>query len=233
VAIDWKYFTSKAEETIALQWKRALNSLVSLSRESNFVNDNYVLSYNGKKSFRIFTSKYTEYYGNDSEIEVYVVEMLKRKDYGDRLTTIYLQALEVALRYRFMFLEETSEFSPLIFAAENPDTLQGRVSEMIDELNFILLTAQEYGLDNPTVIIGILGKGAIVTLDAQREAWERDRAALYKAATDVISLKEVKYEDKKKFVSEVQTFCDHNHDTSANYINAVLRALQEQIKTYT
>ena len=83
-----------------------------------FLDDNSILSFDKKKIFRIFISQITHYYNNDSEVQIYLIEVLRRKDYGDPDSTLLLHALEVSLSYRFMFLEKLSQFSPVYFMAE-------------------------------------------------------------------------------------------------------------------
>ena len=135
-ALDWRKFTSKADDNTVGQWKRALTIAVSTSVTSDVLNDNYVLSCDQKKCFRIFSAKYTQYYNKFSETEVYVVEMLKPRRYGDEKLNLSIKALEMALKYRFMFLEgEESQFSPIKFAAMGLDEVRRNVAEMLDELN--------------------------------------------------------------------------------------------------
>jgi hypothetical protein len=63
--MDWRTFAAKTDETTALQWQKAFSKLMTLSKSSNFLNDNYILSYSKKKVFRIFVSKYTQYCSNE------------------------------------------------------------------------------------------------------------------------------------------------------------------------
>lgn len=106
--------------------------------------------------FRIFSTAVTSYYSSEIEYQVYVVEVLRRRDHGDPDTTLLLKALDVNLAYRFMFLEDTSEFSPSIFRATKPNELKDRASGLIDQLNVLLLSAEQYELGEPKNIIRIL-----------------------------------------------------------------------------
>jgi hypothetical protein len=113
--------------------------------------------------------------------------MLRLKDYGDKKTTKYLKALEVGLGYSFMFLEETSEFSPVFFKTEELGKFPDRVSEMIDALNFLLLIQDQYELNDSETIIDIFGTGISDNVDTLRDAWEKDKSKLYLEANSVVA----------------------------------------------
>jgi hypothetical protein len=59
------------------------------------------------------------------------------------VTPILLRALEVALGYRFGFLEETSEFSESMFKGTSIEDLKTRIAEMIDRINVILFISKQ------------------------------------------------------------------------------------------
>ena len=226
--MGWRTFAAKTDETTALQWQKAFSKLMPLSKSSNFLNDNYILSYNRKKIFRIFVSKYIQYYSNEEEYQFYIVEMLRLKDYGDKQTTKYLKALEVGLGYRFMFLEETSEFSPIVFKTEELGKFADRVSEMIDALNFLLLIQDQYELNESKTIIDIFGTGISDNVDTLRDAWEKDKSKLYLEANSLVAKDLITYEDKRRFVETVTEFCEHNLKGNATYVEAVLEKFRKQ-----
>jgi hypothetical protein len=229
IVINWEAFTSRAEPTIKLQWSRILNQLISATTNSTYLNENSILSFDGRKYYRVFMSKYTEFYGRDSEFEIFIVEILRRKDHGDETSTKLAKALEIALRYRFMFLEDKSDFSPLVFEADDVGEIAHRASDMLDELNFILFTAREYGLRDPKFVLDLLGKDVAKGLGAKRERWEADRNDLFDAASKLILLPRVGAKDKAAFIDSLVRFCEHNRQGSEEYIAAVMARLQAYI----
>jgi hypothetical protein len=228
-SLRWPEFTAEAENDIARQWRKALTSLISSSQASNFIEDNSILSFDRKKVFRIFKSRVAVYYSNESEFQIYVVEILRRKDYGDDATTLLLKALEVSLAYRFMFLEETSEFSPTLFRATKLGDFKARVSEMVDGLNLLLLTANEYRLNDPKSIIDILGSKATENVDGLYRKWDREKDKLTNAAKDLQKIKEISYSDKEEFIAVISSFCEHTEEMNRNYTAAVLAGLHKRI----
>ena len=227
-SVKWSDFISKTDGDIAYHWRKVLAKLISPSIY-NDLDDNSILSYDKKRLYRIFTSATTEYYSGEMEYKVYIVEILRRRDYGDPDTTLLLKALEISLAYRFMFLEETSEFSPACFRAEKPQTIQVRASNMIDQLNLLLLSSNEYGLADPKNIIRILGANELLDVDDKFQQWDRERTTLYNAAQSLLKLKQVEYPDKNAFIEKVSQFCEHTRQMNDNYASAVTEALQKKL----
>jgi hypothetical protein len=230
-SLEWHEFTAKADdEDIVFGWKEALNALISTAQNSNFVENNVILSFDRKKVFRIFVSRIAIYYSEAVEYQVYVVEMLRSRDEGDRETTILLKAMEVGLGYRFMFLEQTSEFSPAVFRATSPAALKDRAFRMLIRINLLLQVAEQYKLNEARTILDILGIEASKDVDGMYKTWNREKSLLYAAAKDVLKLKEVTNADKDKFIEVINSFGEHTNTMNLNYTTAVLRLLQQRIE---
>ncbi len=75
-----------------------------------YLNDNSIISFDGKRLYIIFTSSIVTYYDDTIEYHVYAIEVLHERDGGDATTSLMLHAVEVSLGYRFMFLENMSQF---------------------------------------------------------------------------------------------------------------------------
>lgn len=229
----WSELISRADEDIAFQWRKALLSLISSSKTSEFIDDNSIVSFDRKKLYRIFASSVTEYYSNETEFEVYVVEILRRKDYGDPDTTLLLKALDVSLSYRFMFLEETSEFSPIVFKATKLSELQVRASDMIDQLNLLLLTADQYELGDAKNIIRILGIPASSEIDERFKQWDTQKNILYQATKDLLKIKDMGYSEKSGYIVKLTAFCEHTRQMNESYTAAVLDGLHKQFGVHS
>lgn len=228
---EWKEFTSGIDDDIVFAWREALASLITSSQESGFIENNIILAFNRKKIFRIFVSRITSFYSDAAEFHIYIIEILRRKDYGDPATTILLKAMEVGLVYRFMFLEDRSDFSKAMIMATPPRDLQRRVLDMVNGLSLLLQTTEEYGLNDPRTIIDIMGLDASQRLDDLYKDWETEKAKLYAAAKSILKMKQCTSEDKKGFVEVLDSFCGHTREVNRNYTTAVLRLLREKIET--
>ena len=111
VRYTWDDLTTNIDYDVAIQWKRALQTLISTNRDSVYLNDNSIISYDSKQLFRIFTSMIVTYYDNTIEYQIYAIAILHEQDFGDDNTSLLLHAMEISLGYRSMFLEEKSKFS--------------------------------------------------------------------------------------------------------------------------
>lgn len=225
ITFAWPAFSKKASEEIVYNWKRNLSSVVSASIESKFLDDSSIISFDRKKVFRIFASRRTEFYNDDVETDIYVVEILPRKDHGDPDTTFMLKALEIALSYRFMFLEETSEFSPALFKATKLEAMQSRTSEMIDRLNVLLMASEQYKLDDPGNIIRVLGLPNIDSIEDNIRIWNQAKSSLYSTAALLMRCNPVGEQDKKTFGQAVASFAEQTRNMNNTYTSAVLKAL--------
>src|SRR5262249_54098177 len=61
-AYSWKEFTAHASEDIAFGWRESLNALLSSAQGNNFIDNNSIISFDGKRIFRVFLSRRTIYY---------------------------------------------------------------------------------------------------------------------------------------------------------------------------
>jgi hypothetical protein len=228
--LGWRDFTAKADEDIVFGWKQALNALISPGQNSNFVDNNIIFSFDRKKVFRVFVSRVALYYSDAAEYQIYVLEMLRSPDDGDSETTVLLKAMEVGLGYRFMFLEQTSQFSPAVFKATNLASFKERTLKMLIRINLLLQIAEQYGLNDARTILDILGVEASDEVDEMYKTWNREKALLYAAAKEVLRLNVVTNADKDKFVEVVSSFGEHTNMMNLNYTTAVLGLLQERIE---
>ena len=225
----WADFASNAEDDIVFGWREALAELISPAQRADFIDNSIILSFDRKRIFRVFTSRTALFYSNDARFHVYVVEMLRHKDHGDPLTTLLLRALQVSLGYRFMFLEYSSEFSPTMFMATNVRDLKRRVLDLINGLNLLLQTAEEYQLNDPKTIIGVLGISASRYLDDMYKSWDIERTGLYEAAKSILRKNECSAADKFEFVEVLKSFCDRTRGMNMDYSGSVLKLLHEKI----
>jgi hypothetical protein len=227
---NWKEFTAHASDDLAFGWRESLNALLSSAQGNDFIDNNSIISFDGKRIFRVFLSRRTIYYSNATEHDIYVVEMLRNRDHGDHDTTILLKAMEVALGYRFMFLEGKSEYSPAMFRTENVGEIKKRVLRMMTSLNLLLQISEEYGLNKPKTILNILGMEVTEHIDDMYARWDKEKKALYGAATTLLKTETVTTADKAAFVGAMEHFADYTRDINRDYLTSVLGLLRSKIE---
>jgi TIR domain len=225
IAFAWPTFSAKAAGEIVHSWKKNLSSVVSASIDSKFLDDSSIISFDRKKVFRIFASKRTEFYNDDVETDVFVVEILPRKDLGDPNTTFMLKALEIALGYRFMFLEEKSQFSPAYFIATQLEDMKAQTSKMVDRLNVLLIASEEYKLSDPENIIAVFGVSNLDNIKQNFKIWDQAKSSFYSAAALLMKSESVKDPDKDAFVEAVASFAEQTRKMNTTYTEALLQRL--------
>jgi len=226
-AYDWPGFLKYASgPDIANAWNEAFRSLLASMNNSEFVENNTILSFDRKKTFRLFVARLTTLFSGAREYHIYVIPLLKPKDYGDPETTMLLRALQVSLGYRFMFLEATSEFSPDIIRATKPADLQFTISAMQNGLNMLLQMAEDAGLSSPEHVVTIFGARGV---DEIYELWDKEKKALYEAASNILLASPPSVVSKKRFVAQLEAFCEHTRDLNKRYTTRVMKVLQRRM----
>src|ERR1019366_9313522 len=102
-------------------------------------------------TYRVILTTATKYYDDNREFNIYFVEALQRAEYGDASTTLLLKGLELVCRFRFMFLEDASQFSSGNILVMPPERVPEIVSRLLKEINLLRKDSRDAGLDEPAV----------------------------------------------------------------------------------
>ena len=197
--------------------------------------DNYhvVTSLRRDKSFRLFVSKVVTYVSQKTEVDIYVVQM-RSKEYGDPLTSRLLKAISVGLHFRFLLLEEQSDFSPehLGHPVVTLADLKSKIVEMLGQIDLILRDVVGADLQEPELLILIWGKGQEKKVQDMMEVWERSRQEFYAAAETILNLTdESGFRGKKEaFIAALTAFCENIQQMNREFTSRVLSLLAAQIQ---
>jgi hypothetical protein len=134
-------------------WIDAIGSVVNSSLQGQLDVDNsqVIVSNDERHAFRVILTTGTRYFNGIREFNLYFVEYLRPKEFGDHSTTLILKGLELCCRFRSLFLEKNSEFSSMNIRIVLPNTFQELVRSIERELNLLRRDAMEMGLDKPNV----------------------------------------------------------------------------------
>jgi hypothetical protein len=153
-SITWtKFLQSTSGNMYCDSWREAITSVVMSSFPNRIDVDNsqVVVSSDAAKAYRIILTTATRYYDDTREFNLYFVETIRRSDYGDEATTLLLKGLELVCRFRFLFLEEDSEFWHQSIKMMPPDRVPEIASRMQRELNLLRKDSRDAGLDQPNI----------------------------------------------------------------------------------
>jgi hypothetical protein len=148
-----KFLQTTSASKFRDSWRNAIASVVmsSFPDKINVDNSQVIVSSDEAKAYRIILTTATRYYDDNREFTLYFVEALQRSEFGDQETTCLLKGLELVCRFRFMFLEENSEFSYQNVKMMPPERIPEMVSRMLKELNLLRKDSLDAGLDQPHV----------------------------------------------------------------------------------
>lgn len=178
-------------------WIDALATVVisAMRNQPAVDNSQIVLSYNAVSTYRVILTSGIRYFNGNREFNFYFIEYLNRDDHGDPKTTLLIKGLDLACRFRSLFLEQNSKFSSLGADLKTADStkkfaIRDFATSMERELNLLHRDALEARLDDPTVWLGLVDPKIIIDVS---NAWlpleSRIRETLtqtrrYEAATE-------------------------------------------------
>jgi hypothetical protein len=99
--------TSKSLTVLAIE--RAFISAVSPSTIRD--NEQIIRGIKDDKIYRIIVTRHFDYYDGRKALNMYLIERLQCSIFGDKDTSIILGFINIAAKYRFMFIEERSSLS--------------------------------------------------------------------------------------------------------------------------
>jgi hypothetical protein len=151
--MTWEEFLQKTAGPHSDSWREAITSVIISSQAERIDVDNsqIILSSDDSKTYRIVLTTATKYWDDCREFNLYFVETLRREEYGDHDSTLILKGLEVSCRYRFMFLESSSQYSANAFLATREERLREISVKLLRELNVMRKEATNAGLDQPAI----------------------------------------------------------------------------------
>jgi hypothetical protein len=231
--LPWPSFISAiSPKDLATQWQDAIRSLVSDAFNGIPVeNYSFVRSPQTGQSFRLFVSLTRTYYSEQQEVHIYIVEVAPPSEYGDTLTTKLAKSVDLGLRYRSLFLERSSPFSPpIVGKIFDKDKLRKTVKDMWRELQHLLTEMRQSKLDDPELVIAIYGQDPHEDLDALARLWNQAEADLSKLTHDVMAVPDDQIlATKGAVLTALKDFCDKTKQINQEYTAKALRALEEQI----
>ena len=182
---SWESFATCAKSSkFGDTWIDAITSVLasSLQGQMDVDNSQVIVSNDGTHAFRVILTTGTRYFNGIREFNLYFVECLSRKDYGDPDTSLLLKGMELACRFRFLFLEKTSEFSHMNLRIASPSVFLEIVRNLERELSLMRRDALETGLDRPGLFAEYVDWQ---TLEKMSEAWRPLEAKIRESCAQI------------------------------------------------
>jgi hypothetical protein len=186
--LTWAEFgNSVASSSLGVTWVQAIRAVIASSfpNQINVDNSQIVLSPDDH-IYRLILTTSTTYFNGNLDVNLYLVEALRRPDEGDPTTTRLLKGLELASRFRSLFLEKDSRFFALSLKLMRRDALREAAHDIVTELNLLQRDAREAGLHEAAVWGGLVDWTLLEQISEEwrpRDQRIREICALLSAAT--------------------------------------------------
>jgi hypothetical protein len=162
--VTWMDFKQQTEQNkFHDSWMDALTTVVisSMRNQPAVDNSQIILSHNAMSTYRVILTTGIRRFNGNREFNLYFVEYLRRTESGDPQTTILIKGLELACRFRSLFLEQNSKFSSVGATLTMADVTKKSVTREFPrsverELNLLHRDALEARLDEPAVWLGMV-----------------------------------------------------------------------------
>lgn len=171
--IKWADFCSYVrDQPFAQFWTGALIRVLLPGGGGDGINldqDQLVPSYDREKLYRLVLTSSTTYYNESVAANIYLIELYKRDGYGDKKTTRLIHALQLVTRFRFLFLEDESEFYYLNIEIPGKKSLKQIAIDIATELALLDNDTVEAGLTSPADWTDIL---SATQMRKMSESWQ-------------------------------------------------------------
>ena len=252
-AVRWDTLFNRLERINAEQaavWRTTLLELISSADNDKFPdNDLVILSSDRANLYRAIVTRRRELYSGVTEIHIYLFEFMKPRNDGDDDTTYLMRAITIACRFRFLFLEEASDFGPTVMSAhlapllngvqddetftQRDNTVRGIVARLMRELDLLKKDAVTTGLHDAALKVRYLGRGLQELQDRFSQIWlplERD---LRDSVAVILSSKQSSKEERKaaygKFEKCLVECCRNAQTMNAKYLKGCMLRLGNRI----
>jgi hypothetical protein len=201
--ITWADFCKTvAAQQLGPSWVEAIRTVIrsSFPQQINVDNSQIVLSPDNHV-YRLILTTSTTYFNGKMEVNLYIVEALTREDHGDLITTRLLKGLELASRFRFMFLEKDSRFYAMNLQMMPEDRVPAAARDLVTELNLLQRDAREAGLQEPAVWGGLVPWDLLLKMGKE---WRPREQRVRAICRDLIADKQHDEALRVQLVEEIQ-----------------------------
>lgn len=174
--ITWRDFKQQiGQNKFRDSWMDALTTVVfsSMRNQPAVDNSQIILSHNATNTYRVILTTGIRYFNGNREFNLYFIEYLRRDEFGEPKTTTLIKGLDLACRFRSLFLEQGSKFSSVGTTLAMADltkkfAIREFASSMERELNLLHRDALEARLDDPAVWLGLVDSKVLLE---SSQAW--------------------------------------------------------------
>jgi hypothetical protein len=226
--MTWREFQNSIEaKAQAGSWQRAITTVIDSSFPENVnVDNSQIIVADDGKSYRIILTAGTSYFDR-REFSLSFVDTLKPRELGNEASSRLLKGLAIVCRFRFMFLEATSDFSAAAIRMTPLRELPQRVRDLLHELDMLRHDAMQANFDQPKDWEAFIDWNRLVALN---RAFGVQDQALRSIATRILSTRGTRAQGKlqkslAKVISKIEAI---TRSENAHFIREMAGQLQAQ-----
>ena len=238
--LSWDEFMKvfAREKEIGLNWKDTIHYVLKAVQKDDFSDsDQIVLSHDSENIFRLFVSKSIIFYDQSRQVDFYVIHVMHLREVGDPFTSYLGKSLAIALRYRSLFLEEQSPFTPTMFRFFHPNVIKTKAAELLKELRILFVRGKEARLDDNHNIVALFGpdQASSDIVQAMIKEWELQKQQLIDSAEQLIRNFDLSKRDEANairagFIRTLDEFCRELSQMNDQYLDIVINRLSTILK---
>ncbi|MBZ9814761.1 toll/interleukin-1 receptor domain-containing protein [Mesorhizobium sp. CA7] len=234
-ATTWGAFKQQARKidqpfgTILFAIERALESAVEVGRPVD--NEQVVRSPTDGKLYRVIVTEQTEYYDGRRAVYLWFIPILSWRWLGNEETSMLLGFIVLAAKYRFLFLEEKSEYA--IERAKKLSDMNEIKETIISTLRELVLIEEEaraLKLDGAKAMLTIVDRNAdMEEVSRHMAAYEAARQEVEKSANAIVPLNPASEAFGKALAdwwSTLEVFVDASRVVNSKYTVSALENLK-------
>ena len=151
--MTWAEFLEAVPRSSRHAWSDAITSVVTSSLCGLNIDNSEIIvagyaEEHAPATYRLILPVVTKYFDNSRKFTLYLVQHFP-KEYGSENVTMLLKALEIACRFRFMFLGRSAKFRCANVGLASPERIQEMAKALQDELNAMAREMSNAGLAQP------------------------------------------------------------------------------------
>ena len=187
--LSWQRFVGLLTHNVELGrfWTGTLERLLISAYDLDIDNSQIIASHDQRDLYRIILTTSTTYYNRTIDTSIYFVEVFRRPDYGNPETSMLLKGLQIVCRFRFLFLEQQSEFHCLNVRLADAPALRSIAARIVAELDILTSDTFQANLNRPAAWTKFVDARALLAMGTM---WEPLRSKLMEACATTIASRE-------------------------------------------
>lgn len=193
--LSWREFRNQVRSRDALGGSSVLlaieQAVISAVSPALRIDNDQILKSSNDQIYRVLVTRQMDYYNGQKIVHVYFIQKLPGSELGNNDTSIILGFVNVAAKYRFIFIERDSSLSVESFMFEpEPAKIQNKVRQLIRELLLIEEESRGLKLDQVAAISMYFGgdQAHLMVAKALQNKWVAARQNLMTAAEKIIGI---------------------------------------------